>query len=324
MVVGNGRAGIGRVVIIGGIGRVVIIGLVVGILIGVAIGAAELTGGGGTNSSTNTGTPTTTTSSSSSSQSTATSSSTSSSPSTTATTSSTSQSQGGPLLISIARAISDSPEASAGSKAFIYDVSITNMGSGSYDVNPLYFTMITASNSVYDSTFFLAIRQSLSAVTLNQGQTTSGQIGFQIPNGQTPSKLEFNNQFESVDEFVTGIPQPTVWVSEPNCCSGQITLTGTDSGQLLATYSFSNNTEFFYTGDIITLKVGLNDFYSFGSVTLNTLTLASSDTGFILSSISPSLPITVTAGGSEVDVYVYIVAPSSSFTGAIDLNGTTN
>ncbi len=72
------------------------------------------------------------------------------------------------------------------------------------------------------------------------------------------------------------------------------------------------------------MKVALNDYYSSGSVTLKSLTLSSSDTGFTLSSISPSLPLTVTGGGGEVDVMVYIVAPASSFTGAIDLNGTTN
>jgi hypothetical protein len=330
-----------------GIGNVAFVGAVVGILIVVSISVILLTSAG--NGTTSAGTVTSTTSSYSLQSKTSSSSSYSSSYTTTSllstttrvthsstsplsstisstTSSSTTQVQGGPLRITVSKTISDSPEASAGETAYIYDVTVTNIGSGSYDVNPFYFSMITTSNYIYDTTALLAMRQYLSAVTLNQGQSTSGQVAFQFPNTQTPSGLEFNNQFEGVDELVAGLPQPTVWVSEPmvNLFGGSITLTGVDSLQLLATYSFNNNTFYYYTGDIITLKVALNDLNSSGSVTLNALTLASSDSGFTLSSISPSLPVTVTAGGGVVDVYVYIVAPASSFTGAISLNGTTN
>ncbi|MHB2036599.1 MAG: hypothetical protein ACYCPW_07665 [Nitrososphaerales archaeon] len=49
-----------------------------------------------------------------------------------------------------------------------------------------------------------------------------------------------------------------------------------------------------------------------------------------MSSISPTLPVVVTACCSDVDVFVfvyvnvYLIAPSISFTGAINLNGTTD
>jgi hypothetical protein len=232
------------------------------------------------------------------------------------------------LQITVNETISDSPEASAGGNAYIYDVTITNTGSGSYDVNPTYFTMVTSSNSRYDSTILRAMRQSLPEVTLNQGQSATGQIAFQLPKTQTPSRLEFVDQPESVDESLVGLPQPTVWVSEPE--PGRVTLSGTQSGDLSATYTFSNDTLFYYTGDVIALEVAVNNFQLSGSVALNSLALASSDTGFTLSSISPSLPVAITACCSDidvfvyVDVYVYIVAPASSFTGPIDLSGTTN
>ncbi len=312
------------------------IGFVIVILIIVTLGATALIGGGGAKSSTNTGTPTTTASSSqsttinssSSSSSSANTRSSSSCSSTTSTTTSTSQSQGSPLQITVSKTISDPPEASTGENAYIYDVALTNTGSVSYDVNPSYFTLVTASNSVYDSTSFLAIRQSLSAVTLNHGQCASGQIAFQIPNTQVPSRLEFKDQIKSVDEFVVGLPQPMVWVSEP--VRGRISLTGGESVGLSAAYTFSNSTLFYYTGDVIALEVALNDFHISGSIALFTLTLPSSDTGFTLLSINPPLPAVVDACCSDVDlfptvnVYIYIVAPSSTFTGAIDLVGTTN
>jgi len=167
------------------------------------------------------------------------------------------------------------------------------------------------------------MRESLPAVTLNPGQGTSGQIAFQIPSTQTISKLEYNNPFTNLDEIMTNLPQVTSWVSEPSFF-GTITSTGINSSQLSATYTFDNKTNWYYSGDVIALKVSLNDFYFSGNITLNTLSLTTSDTGFTISSIDPPLPVMVRAGGGEVDVYVYIIDPASSFTGSIDFNGTTS
>jgi len=222
----------------------------------------------------------------------------------------------------VTQTISDSPDASAGQSAFIYDLTIENNGSGSVSVNPLYFTLISSSNSVYDTDECGACVSAVLAITLRPGQNTSGQLGFEIPDTQVPSELEFTNRMQGVREFVTSLPAPTSWVSSPEP-SGQIKLTGPGSSEIVATCSVSNNTVYFYTGDVIAVKISLINLGQ-KSVTLTALNLTGPDAGFNLTSIGRPFPAIIPANGHAVSVYVYIASPPSSFTGEIELEGTTS
>ena len=282
---------------------IVVVTLVVAVLALVAVSAVVLTSGGGAKSSGTIGGQ-----------------SSSSSPASSAVLVSSS---GAPLQITVKETVSDGPEAAAGEDAYIYVLTLTNTGTRSYGVNSSFITLITSSAGVYDSAPFLqAMLHSLSAVTLIEGQSTSGQVAFQFPSTQTPSKLEFKNLAQGVDELVANLPVPSAWVSNIGLPSS--TLTGPNSGFLSIGYSLGNDTFYYYTGEIITLHASISDLFTKGpaSVTLNTLALASSDTGFTLLSISPNLPLTVDAGGN-VTVIVDVLDDASSFAGQLVLNGTT-
>jgi hypothetical protein len=251
-------------------------------------------------------------------------SSTSASSTSSSTTSSTisTTSSPGPLAIVISQTSSDPPEAQTGNSIFIYNVAFTNNGQSSYSVDELFFTMITVSNSVYNVAFVFAIQQNLPSVTLNPGQKTSGQIAFQIPSTETPAELEYNVP-DSIDEFVTNLPMPSSSVSEPNIeitTNVQGTTNAYGSQDLSAFSSIQNNTFYFYTGQIIAIKVALTDVDSGTTVTVNSI--ASNTTGLSLNQITPSLPVMVTGSGNEVDEMVYILAPPTSFSGTITIDVT--
>ena len=205
---------------------------------------------------------------------------------------------------------------------FIYDVTLADNGQSPYQVDFLYFTMITASNSVYDATVALAMQQNLPAVTLDPGQKTSGQVAFQFPSSETPAKLEYKVPY-SVDEFVTNLPTPTVAVSEPDFAittNVQGTTNAYGGQDLSASSSIQNRTFYFYTGQSIAIKVALTNYDTGTTVTVNSIAVTTA--GLSINQVSPSLPVTVTGGsnGNEVDVVVYIPAPSASFSGTITLS----
>jgi hypothetical protein len=310
-------------------GRAIMVGLVVAILIVGALVAVELGGAGGTGSSSSA-----IGSDSSSSHIAVTSSSSGGEPGGASSSStgvsgnpSVTQSQGGPLQITVLKAISDPPEALAGGNAYIYDVTLTGNGAASYQATSTSFTLIVSTGVAYNSTLLKAMRQPLTAAALSHGQVAIGQVAFQVPGSQLPLELEFKDQADGIDEF-TSLPQPTAWVSEPTI--GNIVLTGSQSGELFASLSFANDTQFFYSGEVIALELTINGIHNTGEVAIKTLSLSGPDKTLSVSSIDPQLPLVVTVCCSDVDtfqyyyVYLYIFAPASSFVGAISVNGTTD
>jgi len=203
-------------------------------------------------------------------------------------------------------------------------VTFTNDGQTSYPLDEFYFTLISTSNSIFNPTFVEAIQQNLPTLNIAQGQKASGQVAFQIPTSETPYQLEYHIPF-SINEFITNLPTPTSFVSEPSL-SVNINVNGTANaygGQdLYASASILNNTFFFYSGQTIAIKVALTDLNTGTNVTVNSIT--SNTTGISVSQISPSLPVIAIGGGlpgveGEVDVTVYMIAPTASFTGEITL-----
>ena len=172
---------------------------------------------------------------------------------------------------------------------FIYNVAFANNGQSSYLVDELYFTMITASNSVYNPTIAIAVQQNLPSVTLNPSQKTSGQVAFQIPSSETPAKLEYKipGVFSPIlDEFVTNLPTPSSAVSEPNfeiTTNVQGTTNAYGLQDLTAFSSIENSTFYFFTGQAIAIKVALTNFDTGTTVTVNSI--ASTTTGLSLSQI---------------------------------------
>lgn len=235
---------------------------------------------------------------------------------------SSSSSSNSPLAISVIDTVVDVPDASQGNTLYIYNVSLTdNSKSNQYYVDTLYFTLITNTNSKYSASLFTPVGSELSAVSLSQGQNTAGDVAFQIPNGQKPSTLDYKavsspiacQSCSGISETISKLPAPSVWVSMIDLSSTPA-VTGTSN--LLADITLQNSsTSEFLTGQIISVQMSLTNVGQ-NSITVSSITL--SNHGFKVSSISPSLPVTVSPTGSGTNVVVNIVAPSSSYNGALN------
>lgn len=250
------------------------------------------------------------------------------------TVSSTSQSSGSavvtgsgsPLAIAISQVISDPPEAKPSSSVYIYNVTLTNIGQTPYLINASYFSLIGASNAVYNPMMALAIQQVLRPSSLTQGKMTTGQVAFQIPTSETPAKIEYHVPL-SIDEFITNLPTPSGFVSEFLTVNTHVQGTPDGyGGQMVAAYASvlnSSNAGFFYSGQTIEIGIALLDGYTGTNATVNTIVSATS--GLSINQIQPSLPVHMTGsddGSTEVLVYVFMIVPATSLTGPINLNLT--
>jgi hypothetical protein len=295
------------------IGRTVLIVVlvVVVIVVGGAAAAASLGGSSKTSSTLSSNNTITSVSSSSSSSSIATSSSTHSSTS----------SQKGPLSIVVTGTILDTVEpSSSGYNYYIYYVNVTNTDhSTNHLVDALYFQLTTASNAVAGYGFALAVQDSLQAVTISPGQHDYGQIAFKVAATDKPASLAYTNPSESVNVVVSNLPQPSVQVSE---ISGFSSIKVSGNSNLDATYSVNNQSEWFYSGQVVSVKIAFNDFFTGSSATVSSIGI--STPGLSISSISPQLPIKVVGGGSEVDVTVYVTVPTTAYNGNLNFTITAS
>jgi len=226
------------------------------------------------------------------------------------------------LSINVTQTALDPPEASTGHVVYIYSIVIVDTDATNHHINPINFELLSSSKTIYQSSTVMAMRQALQSVTLSTNQRASGQIAFQIVNGDTPSQLEYNYSLESVNVIVTNLPVPSSQVSlinfgfatvvgnqciqpnEPRCMSHV-------NAQIYVENSSSPaSAGYFYTGDVIYLKLTVTNL---NSAPINITSITDSDSGFQIVGITPRLPVTLDS--SEFDITVYITAPSVSFSG---------
>ena len=224
-----------------------------------------------------------------------------------------------PLKIVVERVTADPVEASEGHTILIYDLTITNTDTISHLVSAFGFQLVTANNSVYSLSFAIAVRRLLPSVTLEPQQHASGQVSFEVPNGELPSRLEFGIGPQAV---VSSLPQPSAWVSR--ILDADVKFVGAVTGfPLVAFASVQNSTSYFYTGDVVSLQLALS-YYGSGS-TVKVTSVALMDSGFNVIQTAPPLPITVNGGDKEVDLVVYVSVPQSVLNGtSLHLQVTTS
>lgn len=222
-----------------------------------------------------------------------------------------------PYNIQVTQVALDQADAPSGNSYYIFTVDASYSGSGTWDVSPFYFQLVSNSSAVYSTTFALGVGNSMSAVTLSAGQHDVGQIAFELPTGQVPSKLDYTDELSNVKLEVSSLPQVSSWVSMISY--PEVNVQGASSLSVFAYGSIQNSTTLYYNGDTISVKVAItyNAFPSSNSISVTSIT--DSDQGLTVSSIQPPLPVTVNGNGQEVDITVNVIAPSSSYSGNLHL-----
>lgn len=234
------------------------------------------------------------------------------------------------LAIVVSDTILDLPDASSGSTIYIYNVTLTdNSQSNQYYVDELYFTLLTNINTKYTTTFALAENEQLSGESLSHGQNDAGEIAYEIPNGQTPSTLQYNAISSplscaacvGISETINSLPSPSLWVSELN---EVVTPVISGSSNVDAEYSIQNSTFEFLTGQTISVQISFTNLDFQNQTAVNVSSIAVSNSGFTIASISPSLPVSVPyrSSSSATDVIVNVVAPASSYDGSLNFTVT--
>jgi hypothetical protein len=198
---------------------------------------------------------------------------------------------------------------------YLLTVDASYSGDGSWDVYPFNFQLVSNSSSVYPPVITLSEKTPLSDVTLSNGQHDVGQVAFNLPNGEVPSKLEYLSKFPSI-KVETIIPQVSSWVSTVSFAEVSVRANGLP---VFATGSIQNIGPY-YTGEVVAVKVTVtySGFSGVSPSSISVTTISDSD-GFTISKIEPSLPLTVNLNGQEVDIVVSLVAPPFSYSGNLHL-----
>jgi hypothetical protein len=223
-----------------------------------------------------------------------------------------------PYRIAVTKVVLDQTSAKSGNSYYLLTVDASYSGDGSWNVHPLDFQLVSSSSSVYQPAIALSEKTALGDVTLSNGQHDVGQIAFNLPNGEIPSKLEYLGKLPSMKAEASSIPQVSSWVSK--VFFAEVSVRDANGLPVFATGSIQNPGPWYYTGEVVVVKVTVRYSAVFGvnPSSISVTTISDSD-GFMTSKIEPSLPITVNGDGQEVDIAVSLVAPSFSYSGNMHL-----
>jgi hypothetical protein len=223
------------------------------------------------------------------------------------------QSSNSPMTISVNNVIEDKVSAPQDHTTYIYDIDMLNNDNLRHSNSLGYFQLVTNTNSAYSTTVALSIRQPLQIVDLAPAQHDRGQIAFEIPNSEVPSKLEYINRVESIDTSVDNLPNPSTSVS--SLIASEVNVEG-DSSLPVSALAFDQcSCLYHYSGEPITIKISLNynGISGINPESVRITSITNGDPGFQITNISPSLPITLDLNSRSVDVLVTLSSPSYSY-----------
>jgi len=218
-----------------------------------------------------------------------------------------------PYSIQVTKVVID--QTSNRSSYYILSIDASYSGSANWHVYPDKFQLVTSSSSVYGTTFTLSESNPLRDVILSNGQHNVGQVAFEVPSGQTPSKVEYIDLVSNIKVESNSVPQISSWVS--SVYSVKISLQNPPNrSYVVARGTIQNPKTCYYTGDIISVKVFIT---YIGVNPISLISITDSDKGFTIQNVQPSLPVSVPGNGQEVSLIVNVVAPSSSYSGDLHL-----
>lgn len=191
--------------------------------------------------------------------------------------------------------------------SYIFDISISYNGSGSIQLNPASFYIVT-SNGTYQadtSGFFSYVSNPLNPVSLSNGQTASGQIYDAFTSGIAISTVYYKY---SGTTYSSNVPAASAWVSYVE----GVNVSNSDSSVFVDSFSFPGDV---VSGNYFTVNVSFSNDHSFYSVNVTSIT---ANTPFSVVSVKPAIGSSI-AAGNQVYYDVKVKPPSQSYYGYLDL-----
>ncbi len=262
----------------------------------------------------------------------------------TATGSTSLTTQSNILSITVSQAITDTVEQQCsqnscqpvtGQTDWLLTVHVTDVSLNDQAVQPGLFVLTSSSNANYwafSGNAVASLQNIFNYVRLAQGQVASGQLAFELPNGETPAKLSYSstNPTLSVIGTTTNIPAANSTVSHVEVggpLNGGIIITGTNSSHLNAVAI--NGTDYFYSDETVAVTIQLVDscagsgnYCSGSTVTVSSIVDDNESSGPTTIGLSRNPPITVAT--STIDVILYLKAPPTPFNGMLTITLTTS
>lgn len=203
--------------------------------------------------------------------------------------------------------------------AYILNVALTYSGSGSINVNPSEFNIVTSGGTYQaDSSGYIStVTNPLDSVSVSAGQTASGQIYISLADGTT-----INSVYYSYDglQYKSNVPSANSWISWVEGVN--VTLNGQpvsfSSNPYLYSVTFTLGDE--TSGSAFTVNISITNNNLLFSQTISGATVNSP---FSISSTTPTLSTTV-AAGQTIYLNIGIQAPSQSYYGYVVVNISTS
>jgi len=213
--------------------------------------------------------------------------------------------------------IATSPEVDG----YIIDVDATYSGSGTWQVDPQDFEVVSNASAVYDlspGNDILGMTTPLSSVILVGGQQAVGQLAFQMPPGQSPSELEYLNQTDKISASTHEMPQTLTYD-----CQGPSVQVSVTSSSPLGSNANGGSTGYYISGEQMAVDVTASLYITQPGAAVTALTTSSS--GISITGINPPLPAALSSpggGGQTASLTVTISTPSDECVPTIDLQVT--
>jgi hypothetical protein len=217
------------------------------------------------------------------------------------------------------------------STVYIYDVEITNIdATRSHVVDPANFGLVSNTSKVYGQTLVGgAIKEQLVSTDVMPNQHVVGQIAFRLPNSEVPAGLQYTDRSDSAGAFFPNLPRPSTWVSWINSSSTSICCIPNLGGNLteftFVGFFVQNSSDYFYTGNTISLTFGVLCASRQNSVAQVSMASITENDSLRILSVSPSLPLVIRClpNGTTTNMAVDILAPALSYDKGIHINITT-
>ena len=216
---------------------------------------------------------------------------------------------------------------SAQVNGYILNVDASYSGSGTWTVNPSDFELVSASSTVYTvlSNIIVGMTAPMSEVDLANGQQAVGQLAFQLPAGQTPSKLEYLDQSANINVSSQGMPQTLSYVCQsPSVYVGASASSVSGSSAQLK-YGIYPSSGYYFSGGQITLPI-VASLDAFAGTQTNTevTSITTNSSGVEVTQVQPALPAMLNSGGylQSTPLNVTISTPSSMCVQEVNLQVT--
>ncbi len=191
--------------------------------------------------------------------------------------------------------------------SYIFDISISYNGSGSIQINPSDFYIVT-SNGTYQadsSGFFSYVSNPLNSLSLSSGQSVSGQIYDAFSQGTSISTVNYKY---SGATYSSNVPAASAWVSYVE----GVNVTDSDNSVFVDSFSFPGDV---VSGNYFTVNISFSNDHSFYSVNVTSIT---ANAPFTVYSVKPAIGSFISAG-DQVYYDVKVKPPTQSYYGYLDL-----